>query len=49
MIEFGVKEWNQCLALSLRVKGKSCILRALLVNPVNLMIEHIARHSSRKS
>ena len=48
MIELGAKELNQCLALSLREKGKRRILR-VSVNLVNLMVEHIAKNSLRKS
>jgi hypothetical protein len=37
------------MPFSLKVKGKRRILRASFVNPVNLIVEHIARNSPRRS
>ena len=48
VMESGVKEWNQCLALSLREKRKRQIFRVSSMNLVNLMVEQIARNSLRK-
>jgi hypothetical protein len=42
VIELGAKEWNQCLALTLREVGKWHILKASSVNLVSLMEQQIA-------